>query len=364
MSLHDARTCLLRLGRSAYGIALYACGSLARAERRQVNHLTILTYHRVLPGPRKAAYGLPDLVVTPESLRIHCSILLSRYVVLPLAEALVAWAGQEELRRPLAVLTFDDGYQDNYLYAAPVLAEMKLRATFFPVVGLVGTEELPWYDRLVRALQVRHAGKVDGDGPDDRALRAVLKAYGSSTDPAARVLAAVNAAKQLAPQTRRTVLAHLESKGKGLPPLPEDLIMAPAQLVELAVRGHEIGSHGLTHEILTMLSDGELQAEVRQSRLRLECCINRPVISFSYPNGDVDARVAKAVADAGYTCAVTTDQGHNGLGRDRFLLRRWFIHQDRLTGLGPCTSQMLLRGQLCGLTASRSGILSRLMKQT
>lgn len=47
--------------------------------------------------------------------------------------------------RHLAI-TFDDGYQDNYLNAAPILTRMKLPATFFVTTGFVESRRVPWWD--------------------------------------------------------------------------------------------------------------------------------------------------------------------------------------------------------------------------
>lgn len=56
------------------------------------------------------------------------------------------------LDRELAI-TFDDGYQDNYQYAAPLLKALGLPATFFVVTQFVGTEVVPWWDRDLNVAQ-------------------------------------------------------------------------------------------------------------------------------------------------------------------------------------------------------------------
>ena len=120
-------------------------------------------------------------------------------------------------------------------------------------------------------------------------------------------------------------------------------------LAELADHGHEIGSHSARHEILPQLDDVSLEAEVAGSRRTLEEGLGRPVRSFCYPNGDVDERVARAVAAAGYRCAVTVESGSNKPGCDAYRLKRWFIHEDRLAGTRGQTSPTVLRMELCSL---------------
>lgn len=86
--------------------------------------------------------------------------------------------------------------------------------------------------------------------------------------------------------------------------------------------GHEIGSHTLTHPILTHIDDAQLVRELAQSREGFEALLGQPCISVAYPNGDVDARVAKAAAEAGYRLGFTTKSGTNPAGTPPTMLKR------------------------------------------
>lgn len=339
-----ARTCLAATSRVS--------GLLRFAEKKAHGRLTILCYHRIMPAEQKADYPLADLVVTPESFRQHCLTLKRYYEVLPLHEAVDDLLNRSSHPRPLAAITFDDGYRDNLTHAAPVLGELSLRATFFVIAGLAGTEEIPWYDRLGRAVQALQQQDLD------RTIRdpGQVTARGEPTDldehlalPAKHL---VELAKTMQPDKRANLIAELSDKTGGTAHAsPQDSIMSWDQLAGLIDRGHEIGSHGLTHELLTLLDDHSLEAEVVESRGLIEEKLNQPVRSFSYPNGDVDERVAQVVASAGYRCAVTTETGNNDPKSDAYRLRRWFIHEDRLSGLSRGSSTTLLRMELCGLAS-------------
>lgn len=113
------------------------------------------------------------------------------------------------------------------------------------------------------------------------------------------------------------------------------------QLKELAaLPGATIGAHGLEHAHLTRLGDAALAAELMDSRKFLEDAIGKPVVSMSYPHGDVDQRVAKAAKGAGYLLGGTSRYGLNGAGRDPMLLCR-----TELTGFdGVEDFELKLRG--------------------
>jgi peptidoglycan/xylan/chitin deacetylase (PgdA/CDA1 family) len=113
------------------------------------------------------------------------------------------------------------------------------------------------------------------------------------------------------------------------------------ELRELAERGVEIGSHTVSHPHLTLLSDEELDRELRDSRVRIEDELRRPARLLAYPYGEHDARVQAAVKRAGYAAAFAQWPG-SSLRNDYALPRVSFYRADSLrramfktTKLGP-----------------------------
>lgn len=86
-------------------------------------------------------------------------------------------------------------------------------------------------------------------------------------------------------------------------------MMSAEQVREMAESGIEIGSHTMTHPRLTLISDDQLRQEMVDSKAKLEDVIGKEVTSFSYPYGDMDARVVEAAVAAGYSNAVSTKLG-------------------------------------------------------
>jgi peptidoglycan/xylan/chitin deacetylase (PgdA/CDA1 family)/folate-dependent phosphoribosylglycinamide formyltransferase PurN len=94
---------------------------------------TVLLYHRVNDTSK-------DKLTTSVNRFIeHLAMLRSRYPVVTLQAAREALAGGHYLGPNVVVITFDDGYADNYECAAPILEHFRLPATFFVTAGLVGT---------------------------------------------------------------------------------------------------------------------------------------------------------------------------------------------------------------------------------
>ena len=99
--------------------------------------------------------------------------------------------------------------------------------------------------------------------------------------------------------------------------------LAGASGVRRMVRaGWEIGSHTLSHPDLTTLADAALRRELRDSRARIRRLFGQPASFFCYPSGRYDARVVRAVRDAGYLAATTVRPGYATPTADPYALPR------------------------------------------
>ncbi len=103
----------------------------------------VLLYHRIA----EPESDIWDLAVTKENFEKHLQILKASKKVVPLEE-LVHRVKTNTLKKNTVAITFDDGYQDNYLYAKPLLEKYQLPATFFIASGNVGQQTEFWWDTL------------------------------------------------------------------------------------------------------------------------------------------------------------------------------------------------------------------------
>ena len=95
------------------------------------------------------------------------------------------------------------------------------------------------------------------------------------------------------------------------------------EVAEMAESGLiEIGSHTLTHPLLTALSPADLAKELRDSRRILEDRLQRHVTALAYPSGAWNKAVMQAAAEAGYAAAVTVMPGRNTSAQPLLALRR------------------------------------------
>lgn len=91
----------------------------------------VLMYHHVNPNP-----GL--VTVSPATFRTHMeTIAANGYRAISADDFLLFLQGRHDLPAKSVLITFDDGYLDNYIHAWPVLQELGLKATIFAVTGWV-----------------------------------------------------------------------------------------------------------------------------------------------------------------------------------------------------------------------------------
>jgi peptidoglycan/xylan/chitin deacetylase (PgdA/CDA1 family) len=109
-----------------------------------MRNLTILGYHRIFPSGKRNC----SLFVTPEMFEKQFDYYLkNKYQNITLGDYYDFWqSGKLDDRKKYFAITFDDGYQDNYYYAWPLLKKYKLKATIFVTTGYINKKEPFWFD--------------------------------------------------------------------------------------------------------------------------------------------------------------------------------------------------------------------------
>ncbi|MBI3756936.1 MAG: polysaccharide deacetylase family protein [Deltaproteobacteria bacterium] len=284
-------------------------------QKRKSHNLQILTYHRV------NAEGDPFFpALAPAVFERHMEYLASHFHVLPLVEA-VTRLQTDDVPDNAVVVTFDDGYQDNYQYAFPILQQMAIPATIFLSTAVIGAKTVLWHDRVFSAFRETNAS--------------VLKGYESNTvvyplRTLAEKLAAQRAVLQflrLLDDFEREQWIQVLTSALAVNDKKEEpgLMLSWEEVQTMSRAGIDFGSHTISHPILAKLPAKKVLEEIRESRTEIEQRLGKRVQTFAYPNGgrgDFDEFTKQVVREAGYLCAVTTVFGTNAAGSDPFELRR------------------------------------------
>jgi peptidoglycan/xylan/chitin deacetylase (PgdA/CDA1 family) len=101
-------------------------------------------------------------------------------------------------------------------------------------------------------------------------------------------------------------------------------IMTEAQIKEWSKRGVEFGAHTRTHADVTGLPEADARKEMAASKADLEALVDRPVVSFAYPYGVHNDRVARTASSI-FHLAFTADPGRNDAATDPYRIRRSMV---------------------------------------
>lgn len=239
-----------------------------------INPIQVLLFHRVVDKPRDPW----QLEVSPQRFEQYIEYLSKNYQIIRFEDD---WSRVSE---PTIVITFDDGYYDNFKYALPILEEYKVPATIFVASGSLGKGKEFWWDRLSRIIPEQQVPKVRDE------------------------------LKGLYENERELRLEELEKKSKVISkPFEFDRALNNDELKRLAVSDMiTIGGHTITHTMLSALPIKEQEREIIESKEILEGIIGRDITTFSYPFGGYGTYTqdtVQIVKDAGFIKAASNFGG-------------------------------------------------------
>jgi peptidoglycan/xylan/chitin deacetylase (PgdA/CDA1 family) len=301
-----------------------------RKRTLQSNNLIILAYHRVIPE-YKVDYEFDDDLIsaTPEQFDWQVRYIKKNYNLISFEDLAGYRESGTSLPQRSIIITFDDGFDDNYLYAYPILKKHNAKACFFISTDYIGSDDFFWFDwatYLCNQLKQDIILKVK-NGKDeiricvDQERKKMIRSFLSSL-------------KEISNEDRKGAINQLESS-VDIDNVNSKLSRAMSweQVRSMHDSGLvEIGSHTKSHPILSQIKNDELYDELCGSKRAIQ---NRLSINschiLSYPVGGVAAYnevVLKAVKDAGYLYALTYIPGLNIFGETSdYLLKRLHVEK-------------------------------------
>ena len=274
----------------------YRSGILPLYHRlRNRRTLTVIMFHRVLdPSDPRWKTCDPDYTISAHLFR-QCLVLLSKhYTIVSLEDVLASRERAAPLPARALLITFDDGWQDNFDYALPILKTMALPAALFVVAEAIDRPSAYFQEQIVAAWR---RGAL---GADEAGSMAALAGAASAPPAGAPALTDIRrliaSLESLDAAERRKILAQFQSiLGDG-----ERHNLSTAELQEMSRAGIAIGIHGMTHTPLTRVAS--VQDEILQARRCLAGMLGElqaSIDTLSCPFGKYDASVVDNARRAG-----------------------------------------------------------------
>lgn len=283
--------------------------------RRRGRNVQILTYHRV-NDDRDPFFPATSV----ETFSRQMEYLASHYQVYSLEEIVQRLKARDVPEKAL-VVTFDDGYRDNYTNAFPILKRFSIPATVFLATDSIGTGKVLWHDRVFSAFRETQETTLSEYHPDVgvRPLRTLA-------DKLRALWSVIRMLRKVDDVTREELIQRLITRLHVEDRCDDHTLMLDWQEVRTMYQhGISFGAHTASHPILSRLPQARVREEIQKSTAAIESQLGQRPQTFAYPNGlrdDFNESVKLALQEAGYQCAVTSLFGTNGPDQDLFELRR------------------------------------------
>src|SRR5215469_12077568 len=313
--------------------------------------LAVVTYHGVLPqGYVSVDPAFDGNLISVEMLHLQLRLLKAHYNVISPEDALAWREGRSELPPRAVLLTCDDGLLNCLTDMLPVLQTEGVCCLFFVTGASVGeSRTMLWYEELFLLFLRAPAGhfEISSEGI---VLQGELK---SREQRRAVWWNAVKRLSQVDAQTRDAFLRaarfqfRLDAErgfDNGNPASCRRFgLLTCSELRELTAAGMTVGAHTLSHPMLSQASPELAYAEISESRIRLECALQKRVWAFAYPFGDpqsVTADVLTMAQKAGYEAAFLNFAGGLGCDLPPYALPRVHV----TAGMSPAEFEAHLSG--------------------
>jgi len=308
----------------------------------------VVAYHRV-----GNTYEFPsDVPLTAaQDFERQIAHLTRKYRVISLSDLGRTLGAGRSLPEKAAVITFDDGYRDNYLLAYPILKRYGAPATIFLATGHIDAGTPFWWDRVSYAVSHTSREQLDLGRLGEYRFQTVTERWLAARTIRSRLKDVLDSEKNSAIEE---LVGHLGADMPG--PLARDLFLSWDEVREMSHNGIDFGAHTVNHPTLIGMPLGQAHSEIARSQRRIAEVVGRPVDTFAYPDGrraNITAGIKAILRELGFVCAVYGNP--DALvrpGTDPYemgrLSPRWNFNTFHLTVCGLYPDLMTLRGRMRG----------------
>lgn len=282
--------------------------------------VTIVTYHRITDRKMsEIEASLPFLFTSQQAFEKQLLFFKQCYKVIPLKE-LVERGRDGKAPRNSLIITFDDGYEDNFRNAYKSLSKMHLPATFFITVDRIGKDKVKpyWWDRLYYYLS--EIQKRENREVSDGVRGELSPIYEEFKNNASHLFARMN--REETDKIERLLDRIQENYQIDSEKVYRENRMLNWQQISEMSQNHDFGSHTCSHRNLLRLSDDQKYHEIVESKEIIEKFTKRKVSAFSSPAGHMNKEIEGFVEKGGYEFAVTAAEPGINKMTNRFHLKR------------------------------------------
>lgn len=266
--------------------------------------------------------------------RQQIEFLKNNFDIVTMEQVVDAAEGKSELPEQALLLTFDDGYVDNYTYALPILEEYRVQGSFFIPGKTFAEHRLLDVNKIHYILASADIYKLVEDLKKEMDYYRGREYDFASTDELFNEYAVSNRfdvketiflkrmLQTVLPEKLRNIISsNLFEKYVGITEeqLAYELYMTEEQIRTMKRHGMFIGIHGYDHYWLGNLPKEQMQQDISMALDTLDEFIDRKHWVMNYPYGNYNQDVLEYIKSQGACVGLTTDVRAADLGVDSAL---------------------------------------------
>lgn len=283
--------------------------------------IIVLIYHRVtnlVEDPQM-------LAVSPQNFREQLIFIKNNFSVLRSDDD---WSS---VKKPSVIITFDDGYADNFKQALPILEDLEIPATFFVSSGYLNSKNEFWWDEIEKIiLMTKNIPDYFNLNYSNLSRNWIIKNY---QDRLLLYNDLISLMKTQNSTFGKYLIEYLRNWSNK--PIEVRTTHKPMSLKEINDMAQSpyatIGAHTVNHLCLSNEDLNTQKFEIEVSKKTLESLINKEVKTFSYPFGEINdysLETIKIIKEAGLQKSFSNFRGQCHTWTDQYqiprnLIRNW-----------------------------------------
>ncbi len=288
------------------------------------NHLTLLLYHGVCNKQKKGVANSSGKHIDVDEFHSQMKIIKNNYSVHSIDDIVTFHNKGETWPNNSVVITFDDGFKNNFEIAAPILDDLKLPAVFYVCSGMIGTDKMFWVDMIEDCINRTNANNIK--------IRLIEEHFFNLNSESEKILSInkiKNFCKKSTTNEKNRIIAELINETKVSPTINSYNNYQMMDWKELIALDQNklftIGGHTLNHEVMTAQSLEITKLDVKKTINLLKNYLDHDIIHFSYPEGQVNhfnKNIIKVLKNNGIVCSPSAIDGVNEFPTNLFQLKR------------------------------------------
>ena len=290
----------------------------------------VLTFHRIVDDGEKYLNKSPVVNHRVQDFRKEIGYLKEYFRILGIDEMVDRVKEGSGFKSPSILITFDDGYRDNYVLAYPALKRYGIPATIYLTTGLIGGMERTWPDKIEFALLETREESLQLPGIWDKRTVSIRSAREKE-----QVHEMITAQlKELTNSERLSILnnifSSLKIEMKSMNSGKRRMMLQWEEVREMGENNISFGCHTNSHPILSSMPLDEAKKEILVSKEILERRVGEEVKHFAFPNGrdqDFSEDLREYCKEIGLVTVASVSYGPNSGRKEELLsLRRIGAH--------------------------------------